>query len=104
MLSESEDESLDLPGSSSYSVFALASGTSGSERVVWKMRLDMLAGSGCCVNAKLEIQCLLFVHCSVTERWRIVAVSGGLENLSLDYCNWRVQSNSDGAVRSSPLS
>ena len=50
--SESDDESPDLPGSSSSSVSALASGASGSERVAWKMRLDMLAGSGCGVKAK----------------------------------------------------
>ena len=41
-----------LPGSSSSSVSALASGISGSERVAWKMRLDMLAGSDCGVKAK----------------------------------------------------
>ena len=50
--SESDDESPDLPGSSSSSVSALASGASGSERVAWKMRLDMLARSGCGVKAK----------------------------------------------------
>ena len=49
---ESDDESPDLPGSSSSDVSELESGTSGSERVAWKMRLDMLAGSGCCVKAK----------------------------------------------------
>ena len=50
--SESDYESLNLPGSSSSSVSALASGTSGSERVAWKLHLDMLAGSGCSVKAK----------------------------------------------------
>ena len=52
--SESDDESQDWPGASSSSVSAPASGTSqaGSERIAWKMRLDMLAGSGCGVKAK----------------------------------------------------
>ena len=50
--SESEDTSPDLPGSSSSSISVPASGTSGSERVAWKMLLDMLAGSGCSVKAK----------------------------------------------------
>ena len=49
--SESDDESPDLPRYSSSLVSTLASGTSGSERVAWKMRLDMLAGSGCGVKA-----------------------------------------------------
>ena len=53
---------------------------------------------------KGQTQRLLFVHCSVKARWKIVAVSGGLENPPLDNCNWRVQSDSDGAARSSPLS
>ena len=44
-----------------------------------------------------------------TARWRIVAVSSGLENphldnLPLDNCNWRVQSDSDWVAWSSPLS
>ena len=51
---------------------------------------------------KGQTQSLQFVHCSVTARWRIVAVSSGLENPPLDNCNWRVQSDSDGAARSSP--
>ena len=50
--SESDDKLPDIPGSSSSSVSALPSGTSGSERVAWKMHLDMLAGSGCGVKAK----------------------------------------------------
>ena len=41
-----------LAGISPSWVSAPASGTSGSKRVAWKMRLDMLAGSGCCVKAK----------------------------------------------------
>ena len=47
--SESNDKSPDSPSSS---VSAPASGTSGSESVAWKICLDMLAGSGCCVKAK----------------------------------------------------
>ena len=53
---------------------------------------------------KGQTQRLLFVNCSFTARWRIVAVSGGLENPPLDNCNWIVKSNSDGVARSSPLS
>ena len=53
---------------------------------------------------KGQTQSLQFVHCLVTARWRIVAVSSGLENPPLDNCKWRVQSDSDGAALSSPLS
>ena len=60
--SESNEESQDLPGSSSSSVSALPSGTSGSERVAWKMRLDMLAGSGCVVKAKHNVYYLYTVR------------------------------------------
>ena len=56
------------------------------------------------MQCKGQTQSLQFVHCSVTARWRIVAVSSGLENPPLDNCKWRVQSDSDGAARSSPLS
>ena len=52
MPSESDNEFPDLAGISSSWVSAPASGTSGSERIAWKMRLDMLAGSGCGVKAK----------------------------------------------------
>ena len=56
------------------------------------------------MRCKGQTQSLQFVHCSVTARWRIVAVSRGLENPPVDNCKWRVQSDSDGAARSSPLS
>ena len=48
---------------------------------------------------KGQTQSLQFVHCLIMERWRIVAVSGGLENTPLG----RVHSDSDGAARSTPL-
>ena len=52
---------------------------------------------------KGQTQSLKFVHSSVTARWRIVAVSSGLKHSPLDHCNWRVQSDSDGAAWSFPL-
>ena len=104
--SESNDKSPDLPGSSSSSVSALASGRSGSVRVAWIPPLeDALGHAGWqWMRCKGQTQSLQFVHCAVTARWRIVAVSSGLENPPLDNCNWRIQSDSDGAARSSPLS
>ena len=54
------------------------------------------------MRCKGQTQSLQFVHRTVTARWRIVAVSSGLENQPLDNCKWRVQSDSDGAARSSP--
>ena len=56
------------------------------------------------MRCKGQAQSLQFVHCTVTARWRIVAVSNCLENPPLDNCNWSVQSDSDGAAWSSPLS
>ena len=52
-----------------------------------------------------QIQSLQFVHCTVTARWRIVAVSSGLENPPLDSCN-RLESPKrlEWAARSPPLS
>ena len=87
--------------SSLSSASAPASGTSGSERKAWKM----LGHAGWqFMLCKGPTQSLQFVHCLVTARWRIVAVSGGLEIPPLHHCNWKVQSDSDGAARSSPSS
>ena len=49
-------------------------------------------------------QSLQVVHFLVTASWRNIAKYLGLENAPLECCNWRVQSDSDGAARSSPLS
>ena len=56
------------------------------------------------MQCKGQTQILQFVHYSVTVRWRIVPVSSGLANPPLDNCNCRVQSDSDEAALSSPLS
>ena len=65
--SESDDESPDLVGSSSSSASAPASGTSGPEKVSWKMRLDMLVGSGCCVKAKHKAYNLYTLRCDISR-------------------------------------
>ena len=66
--SESNDESPNLPGSSSSSVSALASGTSGSERVAWIPPLEDALGHAGWQWMLGQTQSLQFVHCAVRAR------------------------------------